>query len=109
MAKGVKAAGRRVKDAGSEEQTQLSGGNEVTKEPTEKELLRMLQPAACRTYVRKRLATEFPGIVDGFVKEAKKGSCNHLKQTIEMLKPKRQSISRRKGPAERLLEKLRRE
>ncbi len=68
-----------------------------------------MQPAGCRTYMRKRLATEFPEIVDGFVEEAKKGSCNHVKQAMEMLKPTRKGTPRRKGPMQRLLEELKSE
>jgi hypothetical protein len=117
MAKGVKVAGKRVakvldeqigEQAVEGQQTQVPVGNDKASALT-KEQARMMQPAACRTYVRKRLATEFPEIVDGFVKEAKKGSCNHIKQAIELLKPIRKGAPRRKGSAQRLLEKLSRD
>jgi hypothetical protein len=73
---------------------------------SKREQQRLVQPAGCRTYIRRRLATEFPEIVDGFLEEAKKGGRNHVKQAIELLKPVRKGTSRRKGSAQRLLEKL---
>ena len=55
--------------------------------------------------MRKRLAEEFPGIVQGFLEGAKTGSCAHLKLATELLaEPERRP--RRKGSALRLLEKL---
>ena len=51
---------------------------------------RPLRPAQCRAYMRKTLAREFRGIVDGFVKSAKKGSCHHVKLATELLETKSQ-------------------
>jgi hypothetical protein len=70
---------------------------------------RVLRPAGCREYMRKRLAKEFAGIVTGFVKAAKGGSCQHLKLVTELLGPARKEKSRRKGAAQRFLEEIERE
>lgn len=63
-----------------------------------------LRPAQCRRYMRKRLAEEFPGIVQGFVDGAKTGSCAHMKLATELLGEPERVRSRRKGSAARLLE-----
>jgi hypothetical protein len=68
---------------------------------------RLLKPAGCRGYLRRRLAKVFPEIVDGFLEEAKKGGCVHLKMATELLQPTRQRASRRKGSVAKLLEELR--
>jgi hypothetical protein len=67
---------------------------------------RMMLPAGCRAYMRRRLAKEFPEIVDGFLKEAKKGSCPHVKLATEFLKPVRKGTTRRKSAATKLLDDL---
>ena len=54
-----------------------------------------MRPSECRSHMRRTLAKEFQGIVDGFVEAAKKGSCPHVKLATELLKPIR------KGPRER--------
>lgn len=72
----------------------------------EKLATRLMLPAGCRAYIRRRLAKEFPGIVDGFVKEAKKGSCPHVKLATELLRPLRKGTSRRKSEATKLLDDL---
>ena len=67
-----------------------------------------LKPSQCRNFMRQKLAAAFPGIVEGFVEEAKTGSCAHVKLASELLEktgPKR--APRRKGSAERMLEELR--
>lgn len=71
----------------------------LNKEPT-------LRPAQCRRYMRKRLAEEFPGIVQGFLEGAKTGSCAHVKLVTELLAEPDRVRSRRKGSAARLLEQL---
>jgi hypothetical protein len=76
---------------------------------SKREQQRLMQPAGCRTYMRRRLATELPEIADGFLEEAKKGGCKHIKQAMELLKTMRKRTSRRRGSAQRLLEKLSRE
>lgn len=48
-----------------------------------------LQPGQCRAYMRRTLAKEFRGIVDGFVEGAKTGSCQHVKLATELLEPRR--------------------
>jgi hypothetical protein len=67
---------------------------------------RLLKPAGCRSYLRRRLARVFPAIVEGFLEEAKKGSCVHLKLATELLAPIRKRASRKKGSVTRLLEEL---
>ncbi len=39
----------------------------------------------CRVYLLRELMRQYPEIVQGFLKEAKKGSCQHLKLVQEML------------------------
>lgn len=56
--------------------------------------------------MRRRLAKEFPEIVDGFLKEAKKGSCPHVKLATELLRPLRKGTTRRKSEATKLLDEL---
>jgi hypothetical protein len=67
---------------------------------------RLLKPAGCRSYLRRRLARVFPAIVEGFLEEAKKGSCVHLKLATELLGPVRKRASRKKSSVTRLLEEL---
>ena len=59
--------------------------------------------------MRRTLAKEFQGIVDGFVEAAKKGSCPHVKLATELLKPIRKGTSRKKGTATKYWEMLQRE
>ena len=56
-----------------------------------------LRPAQCRAYMRKELAREFRGIVDGFVKGAKSGSCQHVKLATELLESKKRPDPMRSG------------
>jgi len=65
-----------------------------------------MRPGECRSHMRRTLAREFEGIVEGFVAAAKKGSCPHVKLATELLKPMRKSPSRRKGSAMKYLEKM---
>ena len=67
---------------------------------------RRLRPSECRSHMRRTLASEFQGIVDGFVEAAKKGSCPHVKLATELLKPIRKNPSRKKGSLTRVLEEL---
>ncbi len=68
-----------------------------------------MRPSECRSHMRRTLAKEFQGIVDGFVAAAKKGSCPHLKLATELLKPIRTGPSRKKGTATKYWEMLQRE
>lgn len=70
---------------------------------------RHLRPGECRSHMRRTLAKEFQGIVDGFVEAAKKGSCPHVKLATELLEPIRKSSPRKKGPMETYVEKMNRE
>ncbi len=72
----------------------------------EKLAKRLMQPAGCRAYLRRRLAAEFEEIVDGFIKEAKKGSCPHVKLATEFLRPTRKGTTRRKSAATKMLDDL---
>jgi hypothetical protein len=58
---------------------------------------RLMQPAGCRAYMRRTLATEFAGIVEGFVEAAKTGSCPHVKLATELLRPTRKGTTRKKS------------
>jgi len=68
-----------------------------------------MSPTGCREYMRRTLAKEFPGIMEGFVEAAKTGSVPHLKLVTELLRPTRQGTSRAKGPAARFIEKWEKE
>ena len=63
---------------------------------------KVLKPAECKKHIQERLAQNFEAIVEGFVEEAKKGSCPHVKLANELLK---EAAPRKKGPAELMLEK----
>jgi hypothetical protein len=67
---------------------------------------KFMRPSECRSHMRRTLAREFQGIVDGFVEAAKKGSCPHVKLANELLKPIRKGPSRKKGTATRYWEQL---
>jgi hypothetical protein len=68
-----------------------------------------MRPNECRNLMRRTLQDEFQGIVDGFIKAAKEGSCPHVKLATELLRPIRKSPSRKKGTATRYWEMLQRE
>ena len=70
---------------------------------------KFMRPSECRSHMRRTLAREFQGIVDGFVEAAKKGSCPHVKLATELLKPIRKGPSRKKGTATRYWEQLEKE
>ena len=70
---------------------------------------RYLRPGECRSHMRRTLAKEFQGIVEGFVEAAKKGSCPHVKLATELLKPVRKSPSRKKKTIAQYVEQLDRE
>jgi len=71
-------------------------------EPQEKPL----RPRQCHKYLQKTLATQFRTIVAGFVSEAQKGGCAHMKLAVELLEPAKDEGRLRKGSAQRLLEEL---
>lgn len=68
-----------------------------------------LRPAQCRAYMRKALAREFRGIVDGFVESAKQGSCQHVKLATELMKGAERTPLRGRGKVEAFLRKLEKE
>ena len=57
----------------------------------------VMRPAQCRADMRRELAREFPEIVQGFVKSAKRGSCQHLKLATEFLDAKKKPEPMRSG------------
>ena len=67
---------------------------------------KVLKPDECKKHIQERLAQNFEAIVDGFVEEAKKGSCPHVKLANELLEGAK---PREKGSAELMLEKWARE
>ena len=78
--------------------TELAAG---AAEPQEKPL----RPRQCHKYLQKKLASEFRAIVGGFIDEARKGGCAHMKLAVELLEQAKDE-GRRKGSAQRLLEEL---
>ena len=86
----------------------MTGSKELdrVKEELVEEKAKYLRPSECRSFMRRTLAKEFQAIVDGFVEEAKKGSCQHVKLATELLKPIRKGPSRKKGTATRYWEQL---
>ena len=79
------------------------------KEALDEGKAKYMRPSECRSHMRRTLAKEFQGIVDGFVAAAKKGSCPHVKLATELLKPIRTGPSRKKGTATKYWEMLQRE
>jgi len=65
-----------------------------------------LRPRQCHKYLQNTLASEFKTIVAGFISEAHKGSCAHMKLAVELLEPPTSDANRRKGSVQRLLEEL---
>ncbi len=82
---------------------------EQVKEAADAGVTRNMRPSECRSHMRKTLAREFQGIVDGFVRAAKKGSCPHVKLATELLKPIHKANPRKKGSATKYLEMLQKE
>jgi hypothetical protein len=64
-----------------------------------------LRPRQCHKYMQKELAAKFETILAGFVDEACKGGCAHMKLVVELLEPRAEDTNR-KGSAQRLLEEL---
>lgn len=66
-----------------------------------------LQLRQCRGYLHKTLQNEFKEIVDGFVNQAKQGSCAHMKLTAELLEQADMERQQQgKGSAQRLMEEI---
>jgi hypothetical protein len=86
----------------------LKTGTDLAAEAAEpqEEQEKPLRPRQCHKYLQKRLASEFRTIVGGFIDEARKGGCAHMKLAVELLEPAKDEGRRRKGPAQRLLEEL---
>jgi hypothetical protein len=82
--------------------TELAAEAEESQEKQQKPL----RPRQCHKYLQKTLASEFPKILGGFIEEARKGGCAHMKLTVELLEPAKDEGLQRKGSAQRLLEEL---
>jgi len=65
-----------------------------------------LRPKQCHKYMQNELAAQFPGIVTGFISEALKGSCPHMKLAVELLEPAKVDARRGKSSIHTLLEQL---
>ena len=65
-----------------------------------------LRPRQCKGYLQKTLAGEFRKIVLGFVKEAKKGGCAHMKLAAELLEPAGKAQRKGKGSLEKMLDEV---
>jgi hypothetical protein len=81
---------------------ELAAGAEEPQESQQKPL----RPRQCHKYLQKKLAGEFPTILSGFIDEARKGGCAHMKLAVELLAPAPDEGRPRKGSAQRLLEEL---
>ena len=90
----TKAAAKRVKGAAA-----------AVSEPEHK-ALPPLRPSQCRAYMRRELAREFRGIVEGFVDGAKKGSCQHVKLATELVGTPERRQRRGKSTVRRLIEEM---
>ena len=67
-----------------------------------------LLPSQCRKHLRTTVAEAYRDIVQGFVTQAKSGSCQHLKMATEVVESNKRTPTgrRRKGSAERLLDAM---
>lgn len=90
----TKAAAKKVKKA--------TGAN---LEPVAAALL-PLRPSQCRAYMRRELAREFRGIVEGFVDGAKKGSCQHVKLATELVGAPARQQKRGKSVVQKLIDEM---
>ncbi len=100
----MRSKGAAVKRVGNGADRARRGPAQEQAEPVAKEAV--LRPSQCRRYMRKRLAEEFRGIVQGFVEGARTGSCSHVKLVTELLAEPDRTRSRKKGSATRMLEEL---
>ena len=75
-------------------------------EAAEPQPAKPLRPKQCHKHLQKRLADEFPNIVNGFISEALKGSCPHMKLAVELLEPAKVDARRGKSSVHMLLEQL---
>jgi hypothetical protein len=64
---------------------------------------RPLRPNQCEKYLQKALSAKFEAIVEGFLKEAQKGGCAHMKLCVELLEPKEEEKA---GTLDRFLEEF---
>lgn len=72
----------------------------------EGEIRKPARPRQCHKYLQKRLTGAFDSIVEGFIEEARKGGCAHMKLAVELLEPVKTEARKTKGSAQRFLEEL---
>lgn len=94
-----KAAVGRVKAGGTRTGSGVSAEAELTALPP-------LRPSQCRAYMRRELAREFRGIVEGFVNGAKKGSCQHIKLATELVGTPERKPRRGKSVIRELIDEM---
>lgn len=94
----MRCGGRRQLGRTSQRKFEVAAEAEETEKP--------LRPRQCHKYLQKKLASEFREIVQGFLKEAHKGGCAHMKLAAELLEPAKPRPRRTKGSAQRFLEEL---
>ena len=75
-----------------------ANGDERAKKP--------LKPRQCHKYLQETLAGKFQDIVAGFLQEAEKGGCAHMKLAVELLESSKPAPREKKGTAQRWLEEL---
>jgi hypothetical protein len=88
----------RWSETGTELAAEAAGPSQSQEKP--------LRPRQCHKYLQKTLAAEFKTILGGFIEEARKGGCAHMKLTVELLEPAKDEGRYSKGSAQRLLEEL---
>lgn len=78
----------------------------IVAEATEPQQEKPLRPKQCHKYMQKRVAEQFPAIVNGFISEALKGSCPHMKLAVELLEPAKVDARRGRSSVHMLLDQL---
>lgn len=67
---------------------------------------RALETKQCQRHLERRLRAEFRQIVEGFMEQAKQGSCAHMRLATELLEEARKADLEKKGTVHRLLEEM---
>lgn len=57
---------------------------------------RLLRPSQCRSYLRRELAEQLPGVVKALVESAKTGSYQHVKLMTDLLEVRSGETEKRK-------------
>lgn len=85
---------------------QVGRGARIMAEAAEPQQEKPLRPKQCHKYMQKRVAEQFPAIVNGFISEALKGSCPHMKLAVELLESAKIDVRRGKSSVHMLLDQL---